>query len=154
MAIEERLEYTEKDAKEIFDRMSRGIYSKVDLIEAGKYLGVNETEATEIIEKYDKEKVQIKEKPKKKSSGDLETKVTKENPKKLECVLKEVDWERLIGTTFGALEFGCMGGILGGIPAVIYINNSPIILGALAGVIVGAIFGASSYHYKLDVNSY
>ena len=86
MAIEERLEYTGEDAKEIFDRM-QGTYSKTDILEGLKYLGANDEEGKRILEGYDKEKEsklvpKVKEvKPKRERS--LESQIIKEELKKV-----------------------------------------------------------------------
>jgi hypothetical protein len=56
-ATKERLRYTEEDANEIFNLIHEGKYAKSDLVTALKELyGVKETEALEIIKKYDKQK--------------------------------------------------------------------------------------------------
>jgi hypothetical protein len=87
MPIEERLQYTEEDAKAIFERMQQGKYSKTDIIGGLKYLGVNDDdEGKKILEEYDKEKEsklvpKVKEvKPKRERS--LEYQIVKEDLKR------------------------------------------------------------------------
>jgi len=104
----------------------------------------------------DLNKIQYK-KPKKDSLEVVKIK-NQDNPIKgkpknfgdLESNLKEVDWISLIGSMGGmAAQLGLIGTLCGGIMASAS-NNKSILIGAITGVVGGAILGALSYYCDWD----